>query len=213
MKYKNKILELRLQGLSYNKIAESLGCAKSTVCFHCQHLEGNKETIRNLQGCLEEPMWDEKTKDVICWLRLIGVCIEEIADVLEIDLVLLRWYVKKHFLKRGTRNIENYKRVRNRRRKLKVLAVLTKGGCCQRCGYDTCIKALDLHHYNGEKDFSISTRTNTSWQAIKKEVEKCILLCSNCHREIHAGEWNINDLKKEISSDLKWLEKMANSNF
>ena len=76
------------------------------------------------------------------------------------------------------------------RQKLKEMAVTYKGGKCEKCGYNKCIAALDFHHLNPlEKDFSIGNKGYTrSWENIKKEIEKCILVCANCHREIHSNE-------------------------
>jgi len=64
-----------------------------------------------------------------------------------------------------------------------------KGKCCQICGYSRCPEALEFHHLdNSSKDFGISNKGYTrSWKKIKEELDKCILLCANCHREIHAG--------------------------
>lgn len=78
--------------------------------------------------------------------------------------------------------------VSKRRFKLKNLAVEYKGGKCIKCGYNKCIYALEFHHLNPlDKDFSISAKGYTrSWENVKKEIDKCILVCSNCHREIHA---------------------------
>lgn len=69
------------------------------------------------------------------------------------------------------------------------MAVSHKGGCCQICGYKRCIEALEFHHLDPkQKDFGISHKGYTrSWEKVKEEVEKCILLCANCHREAHAG--------------------------
>lgn len=74
----------------------------------------------------------------------------------------------------------------------KFLAVQYRGGRCQICGYDKCIDALDFHHLDpDEKDFSFSERRATALdrgrlkQSIKTELDKCQLVCSNCHREIH----------------------------
>jgi predicted HNH restriction endonuclease len=65
--------------------------------------------------------------------------------------------------------------------------VAYKGSSCQLCGYSKSIRALQFHHLiAGEKDFNIS-RVSKSWQTIKKELDKCILLCSNCHAEVHDG--------------------------
>jgi len=68
------------------------------------------------------------------------------------------------------------------------MAVDLKGGGCQVCGYNKCISALEFHHVDEkDKGFDLSTRGLTrSWEKIKNEIQKCILVCSNCHREIHA---------------------------
>lgn len=74
-----------------------------------------------------------------------------------------------------------------RRKELRERAVVFLGGCCQICGYDKCSSAFDFHHINPlEKDFTISARM-TSWEAIQKELKKCVLLCCRCHREVHDG--------------------------
>ena len=80
------------------------------------------------------------------------------------------------------------KAVHKRRKKVRQLAIDYKGGQCQRCGYNRCIEALEFHHDNSSgKDFSISEKGYTrSWSKVKEELDKCILLCANCHREIHA---------------------------
>ena len=81
------------------------------------------------------------------------------------------------------------KAVQARRRRVRTMAVESKGGCCQICGYDKCLEALEFHHIaSDEKDFSISDKGYTrSWEKIQKELEKCMLVCANCHREIHAA--------------------------
>lgn len=82
--------------------------------------------------------------------------------------------------------------VQRRREKLKALAVEYKGGKCEHCGYNKCIQALDFHHLDPtEKDFAIGNKGQTrSWGRIKQELDKCILVCSNCHREIHAEQYS-----------------------
>ncbi|MDD5155478.1 MAG: hypothetical protein PHF11_03220 [Candidatus Omnitrophica bacterium] len=78
--------------------------------------------------------------------------------------------------------------VHKRRKKIRQMAVEYKGGECQICGYKHCIEALEFHHDNSsDKDFSISEKGYTrSWAKVKEELDKCMLLCANCHREIHA---------------------------
>ncbi|QEG09033.1 HNH endonuclease [Aeromonas phage 4_4572] len=67
------------------------------------------------------------------------------------------------------------------------MAVDYKGGKCEKCGYDKFIGALEFHHLNPEqKDFSLGDKGYTrSWDKIKDELDKCIMVCSNCHKEIH----------------------------
>ena len=82
----------------------------------------------------------------------------------------------------------SYQNIKNFRQRLKERAVYVLGEKCQCCGYNKCITALEFHHVNPqEKDFSFGDNTNRSWESTKKEIQKCILVCANCHREIHAG--------------------------
>ena len=85
------------------------------------------------------------------------------------------------------RREELIRAVAKRRRKIKTLAVEYKGGKCQVCGYDKYQGALDLHHI-GNKNFGVADKGYTrSWEEIKTEIEKCVLVCANCHREIEGG--------------------------
>jgi 5-methylcytosine-specific restriction endonuclease McrA len=81
-------------------------------------------------------------------------------------------------------------RVKNWRADTKHKAMKALGGCCQICGYDKHYSALDLHHLEPDKkEFNLS-KVLVRPMAAKKivdELEKCVLLCSNCHRELHAG--------------------------
>lgn len=59
------------------------------------------------------------------------------------------------------------------------------GGKCTICGYNKYIGALEFHHLDStEKDFRISG-SGLSFKKILVEAEKCILVCSNCHKELH----------------------------
>lgn len=77
--------------------------------------------------------------------------------------------------------------VQRRREKLKTLSIEYLGGCCQHCGYNKFAGALEFHHKDPtQKDFGISSSGHTrSWEKIKVELDKCLLLCANCHREEH----------------------------
>ena len=86
----------------------------------------------------------------------------------------------------------NHQNVLDRQRKFKQRLVELKGACCKRCGYNKYIGALEFHHLDpSEKDFAFAKYKHTSFEknkeTIMKELDKCILVCSNCHKEIHGG--------------------------
>ena len=86
------------------------------------------------------------------------------------------------------------KSVKNKKEK----AVTYKGGKCEKCGYNKCIAALDFHHKNPEeKIYDVKSLMNRKWELIQEEIDKCILLCSNCHREEH---WN--ERRKKLADTL-----------
>lgn len=93
-------------------------------------------------------------------------------------------------------NKKSTERWRNSKKK----AVEYKGGKCERCGYNKCIDALEFHHINPkEKDKNFGNIKHKSWEKQKRELDKCICVCSNCHREIHA------ELRLESSMPLPQL--------
>lgn len=74
-----------------------------------------------------------------------------------------------------------------RQQRLKQAAVNYKGGCCSHCGYSRYIGSLEFHHVDpSKKDFNLAAAHCTNFEKIKSELDKCIVLCANCHREEHA---------------------------
>lgn len=73
------------------------------------------------------------------------------------------------------------------RRSMKLQAIKLLGGKCIICGYNRCVDALEFHHENPkEKEFKLGSGNTLSWDEYKEEALKCILVCSNCHKEIHS---------------------------
>lgn len=63
------------------------------------------------------------------------------------------------------------------------------GGKCSRCGYDKCFNALEFHHLDpAQKEFHLGARRGLNIEALRKELDKCILVCRNCHTEIHSDQ-------------------------
>ncbi len=75
-------------------------------------------------------------------------------------------------------------------RKVKIRMIEDKGGCCERCDLklkDTHYSVFDFHHIDPkEKDPNFGRIKYQKWDIIKEEIDKCMLVCSNCHRIIHA---------------------------
>ena len=72
----------------------------------------------------------------------------------------------------------------------KIKAVLDKGGKCSKCNYDKNLSSLSFHHLH-DKDFNLDIRrfSNTKDSILEAELQKCILLCMNCHNEEHNPEY------------------------
>ena len=82
----------------------------------------------------------------------------------------------------------NYSNQKKRGLERKLMLFNLLGGKCSRCGYKKNIGALEFHHLNPEeKSFQLDMRhlANNSEDVLIEEAKKCVLLCSNCHKEIH----------------------------
>jgi len=78
--------------------------------------------------------------------------------------------------------------------KRKIICVEKLGGCCSVCGYKKNFAALTFHHKNPKKKhFQLDTRSlsNRKQSQIDLELEKCILVCNNCHAELHHPQHNL----------------------
>jgi hypothetical protein len=82
----------------------------------------------------------------------------------------------------------------SRKDKVAYLRSVKKKGCVI-CGYKICLNALVFHHIDPSTKYkrenwtkrSMNTLCNSSWKKLSVEIAKCIVVCSNCHAEIHMG--------------------------
>lgn len=94
-------------------------------------------------------------------------------------------YAKKHYAANKPRYMENQKR--RRRDKKEWIDDLKKNFACKYCP-ENCYHCLDFHHARGKKSGDISSIGR--WWSIERlleELEKCDVVCANCHRKLHAG--------------------------
>lgn len=177
-RYYEKIIELRKQGKSFKTISKELKCALSTVSYHCN--------LEKLGGCSDRLNDTDKIE--------LQKLYDEIGSLKKVAKLKGHAYetVKKYVtLKNKTRQTSSESVILWRKR-VKLRLIEYKGGKCEICGYDKCSTSLHFHHRDSnEKDFSISGKS-LSFEKLKNEVDKCVLVCSNCHGEIHEGVTIIN---------------------
>jgi len=85
-------------------------------------------------------------------------------------------------------------RVAEWRRRTKAKLVEEAGGCCQICGYDRCLAAMQFHHRDpSKKSFALSLRgVCRSIEQLRAEAKKCVLLCANCHAAVEVGHLKLD---------------------
>ena len=82
-----------------------------------------------------------------------------------------------------------HQRVLKARKKTRAVKEEAKAGGCVVCGYNRCQEALEFHHVDESTKTAEPSRlaTTGSLQKFLEEIEKCVVVCACCHREIHAG--------------------------
>ena len=97
---------------------------------------------------------------------------------------------------------QGYEYVKTSRHNLKRRLLYVMGDKCCICGYDKCPTALEFHHLNPEeKDFSLAQNANVAFKKAAQELRKTILVCANCHREIHAELIDVSNLKSSFDEN------------
>lgn len=77
----------------------------------------------------------------------------------------------------------------------KIRAIKVLGGHCNKCGNKNVFQ-LEFHHMDDDKLINVGVLLHGRWSNVEKEVKKCILLCRNCHSELHCDKENI--LKEKL---------------
>lgn len=97
--------------------------------------------------------------------------------------------VESWYKNNGIRNTYHYQKLKGIKRKKMIVEM--KGGCCEVCGYNKSLRALTFHHRDPSlKLFHLNLRDISirSMDSIIEELNKCDLLCFNCHMELHENE-------------------------
>lgn len=114
-------------------------------------------------------------------------------------------YCKKSFNYGGLNCRTCISKIRRYKAKLKSVEYL--GGKRVKCGYNKHIAALEFHHIDpSNKDYLIGDLKNRKWEKIVKELDKCVLLCSNCHRIEHSDYNYASNIVREAKRSAKSLE-------
>ena len=171
---KEKLEKLIALNYSTYKIATELKCGQTNVRYW-MNMFGLKTTPISKYG-------NKMTKYKIGDEKVCPKCNRKLLICKE------NFYIKKSGCVHSWCKQCNNQITFQRQKQMKIDAVKYKGGKCKVCGYDKYVGALDFHHINpDEKDFAISELKSYTWDTIKKELDKCICVCRNCHAEIHAG--------------------------
>jgi hypothetical protein len=175
------------QGLSTNQLAKIFKKGQTTIMYWLKKF-GLKTKHRSFKDIpLEEKIDKNNQYCDICNIKLN----DNNAYIRnEKNRCCYHNYCKKCFSK------DNFLKKLNFKKK----ALEYKNSCCEFCGYDKDITALDFHHLDpSQKEISPSNLHYKSWDYAKQELDKCIVLCSNCHREEHFRLDNKKQLEKEFS--------------
>ena len=188
-----EIVRMRKEGLSYSQICEKTGFSKGTISKYCRGINENFAIYEKITKTNKDDI-DKSQK-----IYDDGYSLREVSKIVGINRTTLSKYliIRNRKLKSEDESRkDDIERVKIWKRKLRDDLVEHRGGKCVVCGYDKSIRALHFHHLDlKEKLFRVSVGS-VSKELLLKESEKCILVCSNCHCEIH------DELYKKGYSDI-----------
>lgn len=184
---KQKIFELRQQNKGILEISIILKLGKATVYEWCNRFDPEKKY--NLTNKLSK-----EDKDEICNLYIKNNfnLLKTSKDYKKCTKTHIRDILIKRNVYKGPKKREGKEKLKHKslqvinwKKDKRLKLIEYKGGKCEICNYDKCYKALEFHHIDpNQKDFDISANS-FAFERMKQEVDKCMLLCANCHRELH----------------------------
>lgn len=161
-------------------------CRKCGNKFPAQkYINGKRKTFYKRKYCFNcSPLYGKNTRDLV---RFPIDATERECPKCCVTKPISEFYKRKDGRPHGWCKECQKKAVNNRLIKLKKMAIEYKGGKCIRCGYNKYYGALEFHHLDPiKKEFTIAKARYSSFdKKMKNELDKCVLLCSNCHREEH----------------------------
>lgn len=104
----------------------------------------------------------------------------------------MTWNAAEYYQRPEVKASEAAKQSRYAARKRSFLAGYKLMLGCKDCGYTAASEALDLDHVRGSKRWTPAMLPTKPWQAIRIEIEKCDVVCSNCHRIRSRRDWAKN---------------------
>jgi hypothetical protein len=139
---------------------------------------------------------DPSTKDFEVW-RFSGPLAQLVEEVRKCDLLCANCHRRRHAVLDATHEAGPAVEYRRRR---KARAVAYMGSCCQGCGINDLPAIFEFHHWDArQKEFGFSERgIPRAWKKMITELQKCVMLCVNCHREVHAG---VRELDRGLAED------------
>lgn len=184
----NKIIELRNEGKTYDEILLVIDITKDKLVNICRKLDIRK---------IKKHDYNELFQNQVVEFYLNVKSLRKTAEHFNLPRYIIRGFISDNDVNNINNNrkkISKSESVISWRKRRKIELVKYKGGKCEICGYDKSIRALQFHHKSPKgKDFTISGKSYSK-ETLIKEVDKCILVCSNCHHEIHE-KWDNLDFK------------------
>jgi transposase len=165
-----RLRELVEEGASIRKIAEDIGAGYSTIRYWLKRLGLETERMAGKRVAAQQCSAGPRGEGLSC---------------------------PKHgraaFFKRPNGRKCRSDAVSERRRRLKRQLVEEAGGRCSICGFSNHPAALQFHHIDPEtKEFHLAQYGHSrSIDRVRAEVEKCILLCANCHAQVEVGAMEV----------------------